>query len=347
MNATKRPYRQSWSLALVFALSLAFIGCDHATDFEGPGLIDRFGEFNLVEAISASTESVDFAGGENVVFMAEFNKQVNWVVEITGQESGAVKRLEGFSKELTAENAVWRGSTTELPLFKDEAVEAALFVPQEDSDTTRVTLDVLTPRLYPGNIVANFEADSEADIAIGNFEFELDLVTGGISDEVPPAQGDAFFLFRGTEPPSGSTRNFFVGLIDITPSDESFFAVPTSNPDNLYFNAFIYSFGAPNTIAVIQVIADGNGSGGFEDGQDTVFPVYDMPVEGEGWQAISVQMSNLPGEAPPVISQAQAQQIVAVRVLLISDNNAQPATPLEVEYGIDYITFTGGGPLQL
>jgi hypothetical protein len=47
------------------------------------------------------------------------------------------------------------------------------------------------------------------------------------------------------------------------------------------------------------------------------------------------------------LTDEQTQQIVAVRVLLISDQSEQPTPPLEVEYGIDYITFTAGRPLQL
>ena len=47
------------------------------------------------------------------------------------------------------------------------------------------------------------------------------------------------------------------------------------------------------------------------------------------------------------MTQAQADDIVGVRVVLISDNSAQPATPRQVAFGIDYITFTAGGPLAL
>ena len=327
-------------LSIVVGLALA--GCDHATDFDGPRLIDRFGDFALLDTLTASQNVVAFSSGESVVFSARFNKQVNWVVEITGQQSGAVKRIEGFSDELTAENARWEGGTTELPLFKEEAVEALLFVPDEDSDPTRVAIEVIETREYPGDVVADFEADGGSDIAVGNFEFEL-APESGLSAEVPPGEGDAFFLFRGTD---NVVNNFFVGLIDITPGEvtpdgEGYFEVPTSVPEELYFNAFLYSFDTPNTIAVIQVIADANGTGAFEDGQDDVFPIFDMPVDWSGWRAIGIPLSET------AITQAQAQEIVAVRVLLISDNNAQPSPPLPVEYGIDYITFTAGGPLEL
>lgn len=341
-NATKRPHGLIRGLALVVMLSFAVLGCDHATDPEGPGLVDLFGPFELRAPLGASTETVDFAGGESVVFTAEFSKRVNWVIEITGQESGAVKRLEGFTSELSADiqSARWRGGTTELPLFKDEIVEAALFVPEEDSDTTRVTLEVLTPRLYPGNIVTDFEEDSGTDILLGNFEFEFDLQDTGLSAEVPPAQGDFFYLLRSTGGPTVADP-FFIGLIAITNSDESYLAVPTTNPENLYFNAFLHSFGTPNTIAVVQLGIDSNGNGTYEPtGGDASISIIDQPVDWEGWQAFGIPVSEVG------ITQEQVSQLIAVRVLLISDNSGQPNPPLPVDFGIDYITFTSGGPLE-
>ena len=333
---TARTLPLGRALGLLLVVGLGVTGCDHLTEPDGPRLIDRFGDFAVLDPLAVDRVSVDFAAGESVTFTGRFNKQVNWVVEITGQESGAVKRLEGFSATLDAMNAQWRGGTTELPLFKDEPVEAALFVPEEMSDTTRVMIEVVTPRTYPGEVAADFEGSD--DITVGNFEFEFE--GAGISAEVPPAQGDGFYLFRGTD---DVLTNFFVGLIDIRPRDDaSFFTVPTAVPEDLYLNFFLYSFGTPNTIAVVQVITDGNGSGGFEDGQDTVYPAYDAPVDGVGWQAIGVRLSDI-----GITSSTEAAEIVALRVLLISDENNQPNPPVQVDFGIDYLTFTAGGPLEL
>lgn len=326
------------ALGLVLLLGLGSVGCDHTTVPDGPNLIDRFGPFRLVTPLAASQATVDFASGENVVFTAEFNKQVAWTLEITGQQSGAVKRIEGFSNALNADNARWRGGTTDLPFFKDEPVEAVILIPDEDpqdpADVT-VAVDVTAPRTYPGNIVADFEGGD--NITVGNFEFEFE--GAGISSEVPAGEGDSFYLLRGTD---DVVPNFFTGLIDIRPSGgDSFFDIPTSVPEDLYFNMMIRSFETDFTIAVVQLIADGNGSGGFEDGQDTVFPFGDIVVGfDEGWRLFSNSLEALG------MTQQQAQEIVAVRVLLISDNNAQPTPPLQVTYGIDYITFTAGGPLE-
>lgn len=324
-------------------------GCDHATDFDGPRLIDRFGDFSLLDPLTVNRTSVDFAAGESASFAARFNKQSNWVLEIVGQESGAIKRIEGFSSELTAENANWQGSTTELPLFKDEPVTASLFFPDDAVDTTRVELVVATPRTYPGSVIASFEGSDRLSVSNPEFEFDPGF---GISAEVPPAQGDGFYLMRGTD--DVVVNNFFIGLITILPpAGANVFTVPTTIADELYLNAFLRGFGTPNTIAVIEVVVDGNGTGRYEANGDRIIPLgadVEFPnvgnIDFEGWQAYSEQASSF-GKFGAGITDAQTQQIVAVRVVLISDANAQPSPPRQVEFGVDYLTFTAGGPLEL
>lgn len=339
--------RRGYAVALAFLVGLVATGCDHVTDAEGPNLIDRFGDFFVVEPLAASRAEVDFAAGETVVFTAAFNKQVAWTVEITGDSSGAVKRIEGFSNEINEENAVWNGGVTDLPLFKDEPVTATLLITDEEADTLTTSVEVLAPREYPGNVVADFEGGG--NITVTNPEFEFD--ENGISAEVQPAQGDGFYLLRGTD--DVVVNNFFIGLITILPPGGGTFEVPTDVADELYLNCFLYGFGTPNTIAVVEVVVDTNGSGTYEDGQDTIVPLggdVEFPnlgiVDFEGWQAYAEPASSF-GVFGAGITDEQTQQIVAVRVVLISDAGAQPTPPLQVEYGIDYITFTSGGPLEL
>ena len=90
-------------MMLCMALVLMLVsGCDHDTDsFDGPFLVDRFGEFELLEPLMSSRDAVDFGAGETVFFTASFNKRLDVVLEITGQESGAVKRFELFTNSLT------------------------------------------------------------------------------------------------------------------------------------------------------------------------------------------------------------------------------------------------------
>lgn len=330
-----------YQLISIMALTFLVFACEHETDtFDGPFLVDRFGEFTVLETLSASQSTVDFAAGESIVFSAAFNKNVNWVLQITGTESGAIKRIEGFDRELNADNATWLGGTTELPFFKAEVCTVELLVPEEPDFINSLEVEILSTKIYEGSLFTDFETDAGADIFFGNFEFELSPQSGRQND-MPAAQGEYYFLFEGTD---NVVSNFFVGLINInsTIMGETYAQFPTTVPEDLYFNCFIYADGGPHGIAVIQFVYDTNDNGVFDDGTDEIFQINgDFPLNWEGWQHINHPMSEIG------ISQEQLEKIVSIRVLLISDMNAQPDPPLQVDFGIDFLTFTAGGPLEL
>ena len=337
----KSSMKQIKSIALLLcAVVMLTPGCDHDTDiFDGPFLVDRFGEFMLVEGLTLNRQTVDFSAGETVVASARFNKRVNFSLVITGLESGAVKVIEGFDNEVNASNATWRGGTTDLPLFRNENCQVELVIPEQGNLDQKVQVEVTGRKVYEGNLYTGFEADPVDNIFKGNFEFELTAQTGRRNDGTS-AQGDWYYFFEGTD---NVVPNFFVGLIDIKASitGQTYAPVPTTVPEDLFFNAFVRSDGGPHGIAVIQIIVDANGTGEFEDGQDTVFPIGDLPLDFTGWKHVFVALGTIG------ISEAQTSQIVAIRALLISDNNSQPNPPLQVDYGLDFLTFTAGMPLQL
>lgn len=336
MNKSSLKY-----LLPVLLLVLGISACDHETDtFDGPNLIDRFGDFTQLEGLVISQPTVDFSAGEEVFFTARFNKRVDWVIVITGTVSGAVKRIEGFDNELTAENATWTGGTTDLPFFKAEECTVELLVPEEPTFSDGGMVEVLGAKVYEGSLFTDFEEDPGPDIEVGNFEFELTNRVGRQND-IPPAQGDFYWLMEGTD---NVVPNFFVGLINIFPSinNETYISLPTTVPEQLFFNCFMYSDGGPHGIAVIQFATDSNDSGAYEDGQDATYQLAgDFPLNWEGWRHINHTMAEVG------ISQEELEKLVAIRVLLISDMNAQPNPPLQVDFGVDFFTFTNGSPLEL
>jgi hypothetical protein len=330
-------------LFLISAVLVVFTNaCNHDTDTpDGPNLIDRFGPFEVKSNLTINLDSVDFSQNQRVTFEAEFNKNVNWVVEIRGQESGAIKRIEGFSRIVDASNAVWRGGTTELPFFRAELCDISLTVPEVPDYLDTADVKVSGTKVYEGSLFFDFEGDAANHIDLGNFEFDFDLDSTGIRDFITPAQGEFFYSLLGTD---NTLNNFFVGLAVLKPSivGETYIPLPTTVPENLYFNCFLYSDGRPYTIAVIEFVFDSNDSGECEDGQDAKFTVEgDYPVDWDGWIQISHPMSDTG------ITQEELEKLVAMRLILISDANAQPTPPQSVFFGVDYITFTEGQPLSL
>lgn len=323
------------------AMIISVAACDHKTEpFDGPSLVDRFGPFEVTQPLSISTETVDFEAGETVVVSGEFNKNVDWILKIEGLESGAVKTIEGFDRFIGEGNAVWTGGTTTLPLFRAEPCRVTMRVPEEPEYGDTLMVTVLAPKVYEGILFADFETPPGQNIDVGNFEFEFTPLTGRRND-IPAGEREYFYFLEGTD---NVVTNFFVGLIVIksTITGNTYAPLPTTVPGQLYFNWFMWHDGTPHTIAVIQFIYDSNNSGAFEDGQDQTFQIAgDFPLNHVGWRHYHHTMADVG------MTEAQLERLVGIRVLLISDNNAQPSPPLPVRFGVDYMTFTQGAPLQL
>ncbi|MEM9666700.1 MAG: hypothetical protein AAF970_17345, partial [Bacteroidota bacterium] len=241
----------------LLVMLLAFASCSHETSIvDGPLLTNRFGPFVQLEPLEASVQTVDFATGQRASFTAVFSKEVEWTLEIRGDESGALKRIEGFSRELNAENSSWDGSTTELPFFKAETVTASLIVDDPDAgDPVSTGLEVLSPRSYPGSLFANFEAPDTRTAEVRDFEFDLNTTDTGVSSEVPAGEGNNFLLLRtnGGQPVADA---FFDGLVNIYPSENraGLFSIPSSIPEDIHLNFFLYSFGSPLSLANIEIV---------------------------------------------------------------------------------------------
>jgi hypothetical protein len=340
----KNSYIYNIIFTALFALVVA--GCSHETEtFDGPNLVDRFGPFNVVTDLGVSQPQVDFAAGQTVFFTAEFNKNVNWVIEITGTVSGAVKRIEGFDKSVNESNATWTGGPTNLPLFANEVCDVVLTVPEEPTFMGIGTVETLSKKDYSGlgSLYTDFESELGADAIIGNFEFEL--IAGRQTDI--PAEGDHYFRMEGTD---DVVPNFFVGLVELKASltGQTYAPVPTTVPEELYFNCFMYSDAGPHGLGIIDFYVDENNNGTYEEAGDVAFrvPVDYNLATWDGWIQISHPMSEIQNNGTP-ITQEQLSKIVNIRLLLISDLNSQPNPPLQVGFGIDYMIFTNGGPLEL
>ena len=328
------------SLYTVLLLLAMVVGsCDHETDtFDGPNLIDRFGPFNFTADLEVNRTTVDFSAGQAVRMTAQFNKNVNFVIQITGQESGAVKTIEAFGRQLDDTNAVWDGGTTDLPFFREETCTIELIIPEE-SLTQSVEVEIVGTRVYPGSLFTDFESGLAGNVEIGNFEFELTPNTG-VRMDGNAAQANSYYLMEGTD---NVLRNFFCGLhiIGAGVTGSEYAPVPTTVPEDLYFNAFLYSDGRPHTIAVIEFVFDSNDNGSVDE-SDALFKLDgDFPIDWTGWRQISHTMADVG------MTEEQVSKIVGIRLVLISNDAAQPTPPLEVAFGIDFMTFTSGGPLEL
>ena len=329
---------------LAISTAVLFIGCDRETEnLDEQDLIEDPVAFSVLSDFMVSQPTADFANGETVFFNAEFNKNVSWIIEITGSESGSIKRIEGFSKALDATNTSWNGGTTELPLFREERVNAVLLIPEIPDFLETANIEVLSEKEFEGILFTDFEEDMEMDLILRDYEFELTPETGLQTDF--PLEGDSYYQLEGTD---DVVENFFVGLMEIKSSvtGSNILELPTTIPEDLFFNFFLLSDGGPHGEVIVQFFVDTNDSGVFEGdpvSEDRSFRVainYDLSTF-NGWKQISHPMSDTG------MTQEELEKIVAIRLILISDFDTQPTPPLEVNFGVDFLTFTVDGPLDL
>ena len=145
-----------WKLVAVgFLMMLG--SCTKDAGIEGPTLVDLFGDFQVLEPVKASRDSVRFGQGETVYLQGRFNKLTDWRVEVRGLSSGARKIISGKSRSLDAVNCVWNGSTTLFTMFRAEETELKLFV-EQDSLLFQRRIKVLSVRQPVGLVLADFES---------------------------------------------------------------------------------------------------------------------------------------------------------------------------------------------
>ncbi len=331
------------ALFLVATIFLTTSSCDRdLEDPAGPSLIDRFADFESVDTLTASQNTVDFAAGGTVFFRAAFNKSVDWILRIEGMQSGAVKVIEGFDLRLDESNATWNGTATTPPLFRDEECMVTLSIPEEPSYGDTLMITSLSQRPLPTNfLVTDFESDPGANIILGNFEFKLVLAETGRRSDFPAVVGDFYYILTGN--PNPDFNPFFLGLVDIKSSiaGNPYMQLPQASPSQIYFNWFMWHDASPHAMASVQIAVDSNDSGDFEDGQDAIFSSENnLMLMHTGWRHYSFTMADLGMTSDDV------EKIVAIRIVLLSDHDNQPTPPLQVRFAVDYLTFTIGQPLS-
>jgi hypothetical protein len=321
----------------ILILATVLSSCERDMSTEGPSLFDIYGDFSVKQALDVSNRSVDFAAGETTTFTAEFSKSVNWELTITGNTSKAKKVITGFSKELDYETALWDGSTTVFPMFKQEACSVELFIPS-DSVTLTETLAVKTVKTNEGFLISDFETGINPNW--DNF-FQSGVNFSTSTDGAP--QGNSFYNMSGT-----CGWDWLIGMVNIPASaygSPTFVELP-ENGDKVYFNVLLnLPEGITNAKLLIRFKEDDNNDGVFSDGIEDEYTLWFDDLD-YGWQQISVKYSDLlaGGEnaAEPKGNGVHNPNLLSIiDILLLAD----PSTGFS-QVDMDYMIFTENEPLN-
>jgi len=327
---------------LSFLAIVILLGCKRDDpEFIGPSLENIFGEFSVLEDFDITNRNVNFFDGQTTTFTAQFSKEVDWQVHVTGLTSGSHKVIEGFSSILDATNAKWNGTTTDLPLFNVETCAVELRIPS-DSISILDTLNVLGTRVAEGLIVADFENGIDPGWT-GFVQSGADM-SFNITNDVVPGQGDHYYDMGGEV-----NWDYLIGLIDFPAAALGGDTYPlNSNPGMVYFNVMLYlPEGINNEIVLFQFREDDNGDGFYTENAEDMFSIEMNGTLEPGWQLISMRyadMQTLVNGAPssPIGNGLyEPNKLSKISCLFL----ANPETGYSQTF-MDYIIFTEGGPLN-
>jgi hypothetical protein len=326
-------------LLLYAVAAMIAVSCQKDETFDGPALVDLYGDFAVLVDLDISDREVDFAAGEQTYFTCAFSKNVEWDLEIKGLTTGAVKHITGFGSALDATSATWNGTTTSLPMFRDEECAVALIIPSAQ-DTLRDTLTVLSGRVNTGLLLSDFEDGLNPGwvpfIQSGaNMNF-------GILNAEQAAQGQRYYNMAGQV-----NWDWLIGMVDMPGSayGDTHFAL-NDNPDVVYFNTFLYKPAEYNNgLVLFQFREDDNEDGMYSAGSEDMFSIQVQATQ-EGWQQITSKYADLAtlvnGAPAAAIGNGlhEPHKLIQVSVLFL----ANPTSGYS-ESKLDYMIFTENAPL--
>lgn len=311
------------------------------TSFDGPSLTDIYGEFSILNSLTVSSASVDFSAGQTLNCFAEFSKNVNWKIEITGQTSGGKNIIEGFSRLVDATNSIWDGSASTLPMFRNEECVVMLTI-ENEADTLYENVTITGVKPIIGLLLSDFED-------VWNPGWSSFIQSGAdmsfiITDAQSAGQGSKYYDMGGTV-----DWDWLLGLIDIPGSA---YGAPTfslnSNPNNVYFNVMLSKVpGITNGIVLFQFREDDNGDGIYTEGEEDLFSKEIKLTGTDGWQLISSKYADLPtlvnGAAADPIGNGlhEPNKLMTVSILML----ANPLTGYSQAY-MDMLLFTENEPFK-
>jgi hypothetical protein len=336
----KTVMKNIFRLLIIFVL---FISCERDSDTLGPNLNDLFAPLEIIEPFQVSGQRADFGAGQTLEFSAMFNKQVDWEIHIVGQNSGATKILSGKSNFIDASNGVWDGSTTNLPMFKQEACVATLMIQADSFSADIQPLIVTGLKENEGFVVADFENGKNP----GWEEFVQSgaNMTFNIVEDITAGEKNHYYDMGGRV-----DFDFLIGLIEFPASAYDVTHFPLDqDPGRVFHNVmFNKPEGITNNIIIVEFYEDDNMNGTIDRDANggLIEDLYLYEIRGtdmeDGWQLISTLYEDLGTPlvngipAPPSGNGVfEPQKLISIRLLFLADPTSGYSQTL-----MDYMMFT-------
>ena len=256
-------------------------------------------------------------------------------MKIEGQSSGATKVITGKSKTLDELNAIWDGTTTVLPMFKNERCNAYLSLPEEVYADTIIGITIDSTKTNEGFVVADFENGINPGWDI--FKQSGGDMTFEIVNNDSAAERSHYYDMGGEV-----NFDYLIGYIYF-PADA--YGEPTFPlspiPQNVYFNVMLNKPETiTNEIILFQFVEDENGDGIFQEASEDMYSLELKNIESY-WQLISLPYSDLTAlvngapSTPNGNGIHEPDKLLEVRTLFLAD----PSSGYSQTF-MDYMIFT-------
>lgn len=298
-------------------------------------------DFKLTSPLSLSTSPINFQEEDSVSIKASFNENVAYTLTITGAQSGAVRTITGTG---TSIDAIWKGDAS-LIFFREEPIQLSLTVLGKNEVLSDLSSEITATANFDGIIIGDFEQttancwfpDNNAIACNTTFQAPIAL-EGSFAHQV---------IGKSTQTPLDN----FVGLADISPRrgvnrNGLYFTVPTLDPDQLYFNIYLYGTGDQNVAMFIKFMQDDNGNGSHEADKENGFEMQLTDLSHTGWKKFSFKYADVPlggntgfgGNGDGVYRPDKIRKI-ELGLWALKDPTRQ------VEFIYDFASFTANNPI--
>lgn len=383
-------------IGIAVALVAGGVACKKNKDFSGAEIAEAKEGFGLTTPFVATTNLVNLGSGETVGFSASFNQRVSWELVVEGLNSGATKTLTGLGEFFVAENVVFDGrATSERFFMSDEYVVAKLMVSGADTVFTVDSIETIRSYSYHRKeisgvkhiVIDNFETSgafkySPVSLAIATDALDSDV--DFIAEENIVVEGARSYKMSGQD----DNNNGWTGgmnsenLIDfyLFPNESQLLIDSGIDPEDLYFNIYIYGTGKESTAVQLKVYEFDHTSlyvpkedstyyiSNREEMRSAIYQagvggpptaktpydqsindgwIFDISVDWTGWKLASIPYSSFRA-ANEFIAGAggdrikESWRICGMAVSLL----AFPTTGLYTETYIDQLVITQGGIFQ-
>jgi hypothetical protein len=359
---------------LLFAGLLSGLSCKNSSNLD-PSFIAVPAGFSILPGIPdnfyASSQNMFFytildSASHCDTFHAKLSDKVSWNVDLLGLSSGAVQRISGTSDIV---DAVWCGGNDGISFFRrGEQVEATLSFYGTDLQV-KDTITIVSTKIYNdikgtnGVLVSDCEGGKGTLPSTPNAWYNFHDPTGSGSPTGPnqeqiynaidttlnAVQGKGYYYMDGVDRPSLNFNwsTFFIEGAGFDYGKPILGALPIDvDPENLYFNVYVYGFGLPNTKFQVGFDEDDNGNNIWDPFTEDEID-YIIRVDWVGWRLVTfkytdAKFSNVdPGSGAHGNRRYEPKKITKMGFVM----NTDPAL-FEAKVAFDFPCFTVGHPFS-